>query len=131
MLPKDILEALRLERHQLGARLQAAGGLLDNRVGDGAHVAELLRQDEVRLQGGQAVGVKPVDAAAIVDQPPDVAIDVQAGTHRGQDTRRDHRPGPHGWRVIAFVGDGHEVILQAERANDLGRARKEGGDPHR
>src|SRR6202165_2843716 len=117
---EDVLEALRLERHQLGRRPQPAGGPLDHWVGDGADLAQFLRQDQVGVERRQQVGVERVDAASLVDELSNVAIHLRSGARRGEHTSCQHRLGPDRLREIALVRNSHQLVLEAERTDDFG-----------
>ncbi len=92
------------------------------RVGDSAHVAQFLGQDEVGAQLAQQVFVEGVDGAVIVDAAGHQAIDRSAVTGGVECGRGDHRLGPSDRRVVALMGHRDEVVGEPKRAHDLGGA---------
>src|SRR5207302_9179623 len=99
-----VLQTFGLERHQLDSRLEAAGRALDHRIGDGAHFAQLLGQDQVRLKRREPVRIQTVDTAPRVHEGSDVAVDLSAARSSLQHARGDYRLAPDAGRVIALVG---------------------------
>ena len=127
---EDVGQALRFERYEFGLPAADARGALHKGIGDGAYLAELLGQDQIGLERREAIGIEPIDAAPLMDELTDVAVDVGAPSVAGQQAASHDRLAPHLLRVIALVSHSHQAVFQAKRAHDLGGAGQEGGDPH-
>jgi len=89
-----------LERQDAARAFQPLHSLLDELVRDGAHVAQLLRQNEVGIEAFQQFLVEDVDAAPRVQRRRDVVVDVaavacavtkRAPGHDGQTARRGRK----------------------------------------
>ena len=83
-------------------------------VGDGADLADGLGHDQVDLQLSQSRFIELVEVAALAGQPPDLGVDLA-----GREPLGDKAPGQMAlagglWRVVTLVGDGHDLIAQAE-----------------
>ena len=105
--------------------------LLDLLVGDRADVAELLGEDQVRRQPLQELPVQVVDAAPPVDGGADVPVYLRAGAARVVDRAAgDAGLADDGGRVIALVGDGYQLVLQAQDAGDLRGAGEQRANLH-
>ena len=116
---EDVLNGLRFERDELRRGTQPAYGPFHDRIGDGADLAELLREDQVGAERLQERRIERVDAAALVDELANVPIDLGTRTRARQDAAGQHRLGPDRVGVIAFVRDRHQIVLHAERADDF------------
>src|SRR2546429_138104 len=95
---EDVLNGLRFERDELRRGTQPAYGPFHDRIGDGADLAELLREDQVGAERLQERRIERVDAAALVDELANVPIDLGTRTRARQDAAGEHRlvPDPGG-----------------------------------
>ena len=88
---EDALDARRLEADDLAVRAGQADRLGHVAVRDGAHVAQLLGQDQVRVRPGQRRDVEPVDRIAAMNGRCDAVVDLAARGARD----RAHVGGEH------------------------------------
>ena len=65
-----------------------------------------------------------------MDKLTNVAVDVGTRAVAGQHAPGHDRLAFDRLRVIAFVGHGHQAVLQPKRADDLGGTGQQGGNPH-
>jgi len=97
----------------MGARSpagQLVGGGADGVVGDGADLAEVLGDDQVRVQLGQQVDVQVVDGQGGPQQLPHRPVQDPAGAvGREPGAGQGRQPG-HLWRVVALMGDSDQVL---------------------
>src|SRR5262249_30451194 len=114
-------ETGRLEGEDAAMAFEPVDRLLDDLVGDGADVAEFLRQDEIWVETFQEVVVEHVDATAGVDSARDMVVDLTAAARLMiEGAARDDREARRFRREIALVGHGHELVAAFEREDDLG-----------
>jgi hypothetical protein len=107
-------------------------GPLDLAIRDRTHVAQLLGQDEVRVESLELRLVERVDAASGVQRASDVAVDLTAVAPTMAKCARGHRGQARRLRrVVALVGDAHQPSTQAKGEHDLGRAGQERADAQR
>src|SRR5215210_4990170 len=95
-----------------------------------AHLAEGLRDDQVRSQVAQPVPVELVDELAPSDSLAHRGVDLR-GRQAGPDQVAGH-PGAvgRGGRVVALVGHGDNLVVEPESEQRLGRRRNQRDDPH-
>src|SRR2546422_6669564 len=100
-------------------------------IGDGAHVAELLGQDQVRLEPLEQRLIQRVDAAAAVGSRRDVVVDLAtAGLPLIDAAPRDDGNLAQPGGEITLVSDGDELIAEAQGQDDVRRARQQRADAH-
>ncbi|HET8894507.1 MAG TPA: hypothetical protein VFM96_10465 [Gaiellaceae bacterium] len=124
----DVVEAARIHREHLGAdRTRGREVAARHR----AHLAEILRDHEIRLELVHQLCVDRIDRMALRRRRADDRVDLGSGETRYVDPRaRDQRLGGGlGWPV-AILRDTDERIEQAELGDHVGRARQQGDDPH-
>src|SRR5262245_39560165 len=118
-------EAGRLEGEDKTVAFESVDRLLDDLVGDGADVAELLRQDEIWVEPLQEGSIQDIDATGGVDGARDMVVDLAAAVRPMVDgAPRDDRQAGRFRREIALVGHGHELVAAFEREDDFGCARQ-------
>ena len=84
-------ERVRIERDDPGPARDALGDLDDVLVGDGAHLAQLLSDDEVRSQVAQAALIELVDRQSLLGALAHGRVDLARAEPRGQHVARDVR----------------------------------------
>ncbi len=100
-------------------------------VGDGADLADRLRDDQVGRELGEQVLVERVEGLAAPDKLANAGVDLGGGEPGVEDAAGQVRkPGRLG-RKVALVRDRDHVIAQAEREQRLGGRGDEAGDTHR
>src|SRR5436309_5965804 len=108
----DLLQIRRLQRDDLCIRIQYPCCFLDPRIGNGANMAEFLRQNEIRRQLLQKFFVNLVNvAAALFNFPVNLkaSVDLLVNRRLGQNgSVRSLR------RIIAFVGHGDNLVYKPE-----------------
>src|SRR5262244_1555584 len=101
---QDCVEVRGLEGQDLALAGKAQHGRLDQLVGDGAHIAQFLGQDQLRVELFQQGLVENVEAAPLVQRSTDVAVNVpavadlvaqEAAGHDGELPSRE--------RIVAFL----------------------------
>jgi hypothetical protein len=96
-----------------------------------AHPAQVLREDQLRIQVGERPGVQRVQVAAGREPPLHVLVD-RRGAHPTGVAPADHDrlvdPG-RGW-FITFERDPDQVVGETERIDDLGRGRQQRHQAH-
>src|SRR5215213_605633 len=116
----------RVHREDAGRSLKRGRGLLDEAQRDGAHFAETLGKDEIRLKLLKELGIERVDAAHIAEALSDGGIYLGTSQrmvlHRGTG-----EPGEvlDTGRVVALVGHTDQSVFSADEVDNLGGARKE------
>ena len=98
-------------------------------VGDGAHGAEGLGHDQVRLEPFELFRVEPVDRLALGGELAHGGVDLAGREAVGDLAPREAWALQRCGRPVALVRDGDDVVAQAEREERLGRGRDEAGDP--
>jgi hypothetical protein len=123
---QHVLERVWVERQHVGAAPQVVQRLRHVPRGQRAHPAQVLRQDEVRAQPGERVGVQRVQVLAAGKLVPDVPVDV-CRSHAGRIPAAYHDLFfcAGGGRLVTLERDPDEIIAQAERVHDLGRRRQQ------
>jgi len=122
---ENTAETGRFEGEDAAMAFEPVDRLLDDLVGNGTDVAELLRQDEIWVEPFQEVLVEHVDATAGVDSARDMVVDLAAAARPMiEGALRDDREAGRFRREIALVGHGHELVAAFEREDDLGCARQ-------
>lgn len=101
---------------------------VDVAVADGADFAVGLGDDEVGAKGGEAVGVDDVQGRARGEQGANLGVDGRAGGVRVDVGAGDAGFEGAGWREIALVADGHDVVAEAEGVEDFGGGGEQGGN---
>ena len=119
---QHILERVRIERQHVGAAPEVVQRLRHVPRGQRAHPAQVLRQDEVRAQPRERVGVQRVQVLAAGELVTDVPVDVRRG-HAGRVPAAYHDLFfcAGGGRLVTLERHPNEVIAQAERVHDLRR----------
>ena len=133
MRRQHVRQRVRLERddHRRRSAAGQPGRLHNPGIGDRAHLAQLLRQDQVRLQLAEQRLVQRIQPMPATDRCAHRGIDLVRPPHllrqqvAGHPRHRRQRIG----REVALVGDRHQSVLQAERADDLGGRRQQRHDP--
>ena len=122
-------ETRRLERQDLTVALEPQHGLLHERIGDRAHVTQLLRQDQLRIESLEEALVEQIEAASLVQRGGDVPVDIPAVAHLvAQDGPGHDRKSPRRGGKVTFVRHADQPVVEAEREDDLGRAREQRAD---
>ncbi len=88
----------------------------------GAHLALILREDDVGLQFLQRVGVNLVNGEAVLDQRAHALVDLGARAVHIELRPRDRRQLENRRRVVAFVRAGDLQIAGTEGVQQLGGA---------
>ena len=92
-------------------------------------LAHALCKQQIGPDGGQPLAVDLVDAAELPERLTHRGVNLAAREPVEREARpREPRFAPDRWRTIAGMRDPDEVVLQAKRAHDLGRAGEERGD---
>lgn len=107
---------------------QDAGGGFDFFFGDGADIAQSLRDDEVRPEGLQDWQIKRVKRLYRLKPFADKTVNFETCRILWNERMRDRRQIADKWRVVAFVRDAHKLAFESERADDFGRAGQERND---
>jgi hypothetical protein len=128
---EDPLHRGRFEADHGHVTVEPARRLVDLAVGDRAHAAQLLGQDQVRPRHRERRLVQRVDRRPGLDRSLHQAVDLV----RGRTCEVVHAAGDHPdlaglGRLVAFVGDADELVTEAQREHDLGGGREEGDDAH-
>lgn len=128
----DAVEHLRdrrgLQAEHARARVHGAHRVRHPPVGHRAHLAQVLRQHQVRREVGEQRGVQPIQRGAVVARG---RGDLPAGPVGGDRARRHHRHGRDLGRPVALVRPADEVGGPAERRDDVGGRGKQRDDAHR
>ena len=125
-----LAQRVRVEREDLGRRVHPPGERLHVVVGDGAHRAQRLGDDEVRGERAHAVLVELVDRAALLGELAHGAVDLAGREARADDVARDLGQVERLRRVVALVRDGGDLAAQAQGEERLGGRGDEGDDAH-
>ncbi len=127
---QDLAERVRVERDDRGPGVQPLGDRADVVVGDRAHRAQRLGDDQVGLELREAVLVQLVDGAALLRQLAHRAVDLRGRQPGADHVARDLGQAEHLGRVVALVRDGGNLAAEAEGEQHLGGGRDEGDDAH-
>jgi hypothetical protein len=127
---EHLAERVRVEREHLRRRLEALRQRAHVVVRDGAHRAQRLGDDEVRLGAAHAVLVELVDGPALLGQLAHGAVDRRRRQARPDHVARDLGQVARRRRVVALVGDRGHLVAEAEREQRLGGGRDERDDAH-
>ena len=73
---EDALDGGRLERHDGDIGVDPAGDLVDLPIADRAHVAQLLGEDQVRLDGRERLLVELIERGTAVHRCGDASVDL-------------------------------------------------------
>ena len=120
---EDVLEACRIEREDLGAPDHRRDGVTDLSGRDGADGAELLGEEEVGRELGQALLVEGVEARAGGELRRDRGVDLLR-RHAGREgAAGEDRPRPRLRRIVALVRHADDVVAGAQGEEDLGGVR--------
>ncbi|WP_052667674.1 hypothetical protein [Nitriliruptor alkaliphilus] len=95
----------------------------DVTLGDRAHSAQVLGDDEVGCGGPQHPWVELVDRQHLADQLRHAPVDVRRGADRLLARAAHDGQVRHLTRVVALVAPADQRVTVAERGNDLGRGR--------
>ena len=129
-VPQHLAQRVRIQRHHLRLGVEPLGDRAHVVVGDRADGAQRLRDDQIGLKVPQGGLVELVDRAALLGQRAHGAVDLvrrQAGPdHVARDLGQVERLR----RVVALMGDGGDLVADAEREQHLGGRGHEGDDPH-
>ena len=123
---EDPLDRVRLEGDDRDVRIDGAGDLVDLAVAHRTDGAQLLGQDQVRIERRQRALVERVQRRAAMDGRGDEPVDVALG-RAGQvvGAARDDGLADDLGRIVALVRDADELIAETDRADDLGGGREE------
>ncbi|MCI4066977.1 hypothetical protein MRQ36_32205 [Micromonospora sp. R77] len=99
--------------------------------GERADPAQVLGQDEVRVEARERAGVQRVKVRAGGELPLDVRVDL-AGAHPPgvPPADDDGRAGPVGGRHLALEGDADQLVAEAEGVDDLRGGGQQGHQTH-
>jgi len=96
-----------------------------------ADLAELLGDDDVRVDLCPHLGVHGVERLAVAGRIGDGPVDLRTGELGGLDERcRDGGPLRGLGRPVAFMRDADDLVSEAEREQGLRRGRDERADSH-
>ena len=95
---------------------------------DGADRALRLSQNQIRPQLAQAINIDAINREALGHDLFHALIDLVGGSVNGNFRGAANRQRFDARRKVAFVGAADEMIGEAERSDDLGRARQQGND---
>ncbi len=98
---------------------------------DGAHFAEVLRDDHVRLCVTEPLDVDLVNRESVPEHVADRGVDRAARGQRADAGARQRRYALEPRRVVALVASAYELLAGAEGTDDLGRGREQRDDAHR
>ena len=129
-VPEHLADRVRIQRddHRLGVDL-----LRDRAhvvIGDRAHRAQRLGDDQVGLELVQRVGVELVDRLARHRALLDGRVDLSGAEAAGQPVTGDLRQSQRLLGIVALVRDGDEIVAEAERVQHLGGGWNEADDAH-
>ena len=93
----------------------------DIAITDRADFAVCLGHDEVEVQGGEEVRIDGVERFTGRYECANFGVDGSAGRQSVDPCPGNSRFGGAGGGKVAFVTDGHHVVAQAERVEDLRR----------
>src|SRR5207237_9833713 len=100
--------------------------LLRRRSRYGAHFAHRLRQDEIRVCGPQSIRIDDVHASMLIHGSVDSGIDFGARESLRLEARpTESRLVEHVWGIVAFMGDAHDSVAEAECAYHFRRGGQE------
>ena len=111
---EHLVEVVRVERDDPRPALQPGGHGDDVVIGDGAHLAERLGDDQVDVELRQRRLVEGVEMLALAGQPPDGGVDLARCEVVGHEASRQMTLAGRLGGVVALVGDGDDLIAQAE-----------------
>ena len=126
-----VVELHRVERQHARLAGQRRGDRNDVVVRDRADVADRLRDDQVGLELGEPLGVELVERPPAVHCLADRAVDLRCRESVGDHGAGEVGDGRRLGRPVALVRHGDHLVAEAEREQQLGRARDERRDPHR
>ena len=122
-------ETRRLERQDVPPATEPPHSFLHQGVGDRAHVTELLRQNELRIESLEQVLIEHVEAAPLVQRGSNVPVNIPAVANLVAEDAPGHDGKPlRRLREVTFVRHADQLIIEAEREDDLGRAGKQRAD---
>jgi hypothetical protein len=98
--------------------------------GNGAHIAEVLRDDHVGPRFPELLHVDLVDRQHVLEHVADGLVDRPAAGKRADPGGSQHGDVLDAGRVVALVRATDEIVLRAQGADDLGGTREEGDDAH-
>ena len=132
--PADVLEDVRqrlgIERDHLRAAGQGADGAIHLLGRHGADRAELLRDDDVRIEPGDPLLVERVETGAAAHLGGDRGVHLGGGHAGRQRAAGEGRPRPRLGGKVALVGNADHQLARAHGEQDLGAVGDEGDDPH-
>ncbi len=122
---------MRVQREHLRTWPQRFGGQSRVGSGHGAHVAHRLGEYEVRLQLAERRLIDHIDAARLAHRLAHRRVHFAAVQTRRVEARpRDAGPVEQLGRIVAFVRDRDDPLLEAKSPGDLGAAGEKRSDLH-
>ena len=127
-----LVEPAGVERDDLGVAPDHVERLLHRTRRHRADLAEVLRQDQIGIDGPDPGVIERVDGFARRHAGADLGVDLLRAERSvgGQRRPRHDRHGPGGFGIIAFEADAAQVLTETEGKHDLGGGRQEGDDLH-
>ena len=129
-IAQDLSHSVRIERDHQRLAVDLLGDLPDVLVGDGADLAQRLGDDQVGLEVLEHLGVELVDRFAAERELLDGRVDLRRRESGGKLVSRHSRERRGRRRVVALMGDGDDVVPEAEREHHLGRGGNQAYDAH-
>jgi hypothetical protein len=124
-------EILRIELQHVGRAAEHGQRVGHGAGGQRADPAEVLGQDQLRIEPSQRSGVELVHRQAAGSAVTHHGIDGAGIEPRRQHGVDDHRaPLADAGGLVALERDGDELRVQAQGTDDLRGGRQQGGDPH-
>jgi hypothetical protein len=126
---EDPLDRRRLERDHGDRGVDRTNDLVDLPVADRAHVAQLLREDEIGFKRLELLVIQRVERRAAVHRGGHQRVDF-ATRQLAEVVRvaRHDRLADHLGRPVALVGHADELVAEPEGTDDLGGGGEQGND---
>ena len=120
-----------VEGHDLRRSRKVSSDILDIPEGGGAHLAQALRQDQVRISGTKSLGVDLVKRARRFEPLPyhSARLAARLAPILEQGSAHDRFRLDRG-RMVAFRRDADHILAEPEGVADLRGRGEEGNDPH-
>jgi hypothetical protein len=128
-----VIEPLGIERNHLGVTADDVERFFDGTRRNGAYLAEVLGQDDVRIDRADPGVVERVDRLACRNLGTHLGVHLRRGAGAFQVERGTRHDGdrPRRLGIVALEADARELVTDAEREHNLGGGGKQRHDLHR
>ena len=127
---EHLVERHRIERQHVGAAPEVGQRVVDLRHIDGAHRAQILGDDELRVEVGEGAAIEAVQVLAGGHPLLDGGVDTGRVEPLRERGRRHDALRASGRREVALERHTDDVVAQPELEQDLGCGREQRDDPH-